>query len=134
MNKVMVVGRIGNDLEIRKTRENKSTLFVLLMVDKGKDKEGNQLTDRVSFTLWEKTAENFCKYNSKGDLVSVEGHLMTRKNEDKYELVMVADKVQYLAKSKANTGKAQTSEAPPQNEPRYDQPSYAIGHEDLPWF
>lgn len=137
INKVLLEGRISRNLELRKTKSNKSVLSVSVAVDKGKDKEGKELVDFVSFTLWDKTAENFAKYQSKGDLVSIEGHMSDRKSESNgktvYSTEIIVDRVSYLAKAKGKQEEPKLEELPPVTE-EFTEPSYYVEQSDLPFY
>ena len=78
MNNVFLIGRITAVPEL-KTYQDKKYTRITIAVDRGiskADKEaGKQSADFINLTLWEKTAENTCKYCTKGSLVAVNGKL-----------------------------------------------------------
>ena len=78
MNKVMLVGRIANDLELKELDENTKVINFSLAVNRGfKNKDGEKEVDFINCTIWNKIAENMKEYTNKGDLVGVEGRLVT---------------------------------------------------------
>lgn len=85
LNKAMIIGRIGNDLELKKTA-NSSVLVMNIATTE------NYITDsgdKVEKTEWHrvvvygKTAENCYKFLKKGSLIYVEGKISTNKWQDK---------------------------------------------------
>lgn len=75
MNKVILIGRITKDLELRRTNTNlaycKFTLAVNRMFSK------NNEADFINCVAWKKTAENLVKYMGKGSQIGVVGNIQT---------------------------------------------------------
>lgn len=106
LNKVMVIGRLGADPELRYTQSGSPVTTLRIATDESyTDKNGN----RVEATEWhrvitfQRAAENCNKYLSKGSLVYVEGKLSTRKwqdqnGQDRYTTEIRAERVQFLEK------------------------------------
>lgn len=81
VNKVLLVGNLGNQPEVRKTNSGTSAANFNVAVNE-KRKENDQWVDHVewvSVSVFGKNAENAEKYLSKGSQVYVEGKLQTRK-------------------------------------------------------
>lgn len=77
-NKVVLCGRISNDLELRQTNNGKSYCRFNLAVNKNyKNEYGEYETDFITITVWNKQAENIVQYQSKGSLILVEGSIST---------------------------------------------------------
>lgn len=77
MNKVFLIGHLGNDPELR-TSENGSPFTRLSLAthrSKGKDKEYEEIAQWHSVYVWGSQAENCARWLSKGALVFVEGEL-----------------------------------------------------------
>ena len=100
LNKVLLVGRLGKDPEIRFSGEgNAIANFSIATNETWKSKEGNQeeKTDWHNIVVFGASAEKYIQpYVKKGTLVSVEGKLQTRDWEDKdgnkrYTTEVVAD-------------------------------------------
>ena len=100
LNKVLLVGRLGKDPEIRFSGEgNAIANFSIATNETWKNKEGNQQekTDWHNIVVFGASAEKYIQpYVKKGTLVSVEGKLQTRDWEDKdgnkrYTTEVVAD-------------------------------------------
>ena len=86
MNKVIIIGRLGRDPELKYTQSGQAVCNVSVATDETyKDKDGKkvELTEWHRVQLWRHQAEFAGKYLSKGRLVCVEGKLQTRKWEDK---------------------------------------------------
>jgi len=87
MNKVMLLGRLGRDPEMRTTAGGQAVANFSVATDEGyKNKETNEWVDRVEWhncVAWGKTAEYIGAKLGKGRIVQVEGKLQTRKWQDK---------------------------------------------------
>lgn len=80
MNKVIAIGRLCADPELKMTNNGKSvTVFTLAVNRQGQNKE----SDFLDCVAWEKTADFICKYFAKGSPIVIEGALQTRSYEDK---------------------------------------------------
>ncbi len=86
VNKVILLGNLGKDPELRYTGNGTAVAnFTLATSDKYKDKEGT-LVDRTEWhniVCWSRTAEIAGQYLKKGEKVYVEGRLQTRSYDDK---------------------------------------------------
>ena len=76
MNKVILLGRICNDLEIKKTNTNKSVVNFTIAVDRRKTKE--KTTDFFNVIAWNRTAEFIQQYFIKGQQIAIVGNLQSR--------------------------------------------------------
>lgn len=102
MNKVILIGRLTRDPDLRYTTNNvPSANFTLAVNRPFENQSGVREADFISVVIWRKQAENVKKYISKGSLVAVEGRIQTRNYDDKdgkkvYVTEVVADNVQFL--------------------------------------
>ena len=104
VNKVILVGHLGKDPDIRYTQNQMAVgNFTLATNERRKDASGNWAdhTEWHSVRIFGKTAENCGKFLKKGRQVYVEGRIQTRKWQDKegkdrYSTEIVADTVQFL--------------------------------------
>ncbi|WP_319778887.1 single-stranded DNA-binding protein [Maridesulfovibrio sp.] len=105
MNKVILVGRIGQDPKLSYTTSGQAFANLSVATDEGyKDRNTGQRVDKTEWhrvTAWRHTAEFVGKYLSKGSLVLVEGKLQTRKwqdqnGQDRYTTEIVANNIQGL--------------------------------------
>lgn len=96
MNKIFLIGRITKDLELRSTKSGNSVCEFTLAVNRDK---GN--TDFITCQVWNKQAENLCKYQGKGSLISVIGELRVETYEinDKkhYKNYVLSNVIEYLS-------------------------------------
>ncbi len=133
LNKVMLIGRLGADPEVRYTPDGAMiTTFRLATDEQWKDKSG----ERVQRTEWHRIvtfgrlAEICGNYLNKGKLVYVEGRIQTRSWEDKegqkrYMTEIVAANMQMLdgrGQAKAAPGEESQPSAPEGGEPEDDVP------------
>ena len=96
MNKIFLIGRITKDLELRNTSKGTPVCEFTLAVNR--DKEN---TDFITCQVWNKQAENLCKYQGKGSLISVIGELRVETYEinDKkhYKTYVLSNIIEYLS-------------------------------------
>ena len=87
VNKVILVGRMGKDPEVRYTSSGAAVAGFSLATDESyKDKSGEKVkkTEWHNIVVWGKAVESFVQpYLHKGDMIYVEGKLQTRSWEDK---------------------------------------------------
>ena len=86
LNKVMLIGYVGADPEVRATPNGSQVAtFRLACSESWKDKDGNrqERTEWVTCVAWRKLAETLQRYLRKGAHVYLEGKLQTRSWEDK---------------------------------------------------
>jgi len=86
VNKVILVGNLGRDPELRYTQNGSAvTNFTLATNEKWRDKDGNnqERTEWHRIVVWGRSAENCAQYLQKGSPVFIEGRLQTREWEDK---------------------------------------------------
>ncbi len=102
LNRVILIGRLTRDPELRTTGTGKSVCdFSIAVTKRIKPQDGSPDADFFKIIAWSQTADYVSNYLAKGRLVSVEGRLQARKYTDKdgnnREVVeVVADSVQGL--------------------------------------
>ena len=106
LNKIIIMGRMVRDPELRHTQSGTSVASFTLAVDRDfKDKAtGERAVDFIDCTAWRGTAEFVSRYLTKGRMAVVDGRLQIRHWEDKdgnkrYSPEVVAESV-YFADSK----------------------------------
>lgn len=85
VNKVILVGRLGRDPEVKFTPSGQAlTKFPMATDEFRKDADGNRVsqTEWHNIVLWGKQAETAGEYLKKGSLVYVEGRIQTRSWDD----------------------------------------------------
>jgi len=103
VNKVILIGRLGQDPELKYTPAGQAvTTFSLATSEMWNDKNGQrqERTEWHRIVVWGKTAENCSKYLGKGRQVFVEGRLQTRSwdkdGQKHYTTEIIANTVQFL--------------------------------------
>ncbi len=84
INRVVLVGRLTRDPELRTTGSGISVATFTLAVDRQyANAQGERGADFISCVIWRKSAENFCNFTSKGSLVGIDGRIQTRSYDNK---------------------------------------------------
>jgi single-strand DNA-binding protein len=115
MNKVVLVGRLTKDPELRFTPgTGKAVATFTLAVNRRFKSPGQPEADFISVVVWGKTAENTANYVGKGKLLGVSGTIQTRSYDAKdgtkrYVTEVVADEVQFLEPRNANQNRQEPS-------------------------
>ncbi len=117
LNKVMLIGRLGKDPEIKYTNSEVAVVTLNMATNtsyKSQDGEIVQKTEWHRVVIWRKTAEMISQYAKKGDLVYIEGKLATRSWDDKdgnkqYMTEIQAEQVQILQYSQTYEQEQQTN-------------------------
>lgn len=103
MNKVILTGRITKDLELRKTKSDKSVCEFTLATNR----VGSEDADFISCMVWNQQAENLCKFQGKGSLIAVFGELRTDSYEiegqKRYKTYVLVSNVEFLSKKTEST-------------------------------
>ncbi|MDD2899191.1 MAG: single-stranded DNA-binding protein [Desulfuromonadaceae bacterium] len=139
LNKVMLIGNLGKDPEVRFTASGQAVAGFSLATSekfKGKSGEWEERTEWHNITLWGKLAEIAGEYLSKGKTIYVEGRLQTRKWQDKsgndrYTTEIVGDKMQMLSAKGERSGGSETSSASKSNGSTYEEPPFQ--DDDIPF-
>ena len=83
MNKIILIGRLVADPELRYTQSGIPVCNFRLAVDRPfTNQSGEREADFIDIVVWRKTAENVAKFMSKGRQVAVEGSLQIRSYDD----------------------------------------------------
>ncbi|MBW4054550.1 MAG: single-stranded DNA-binding protein [Proteobacteria bacterium] len=138
LNKVMLIGNLGKDPEVRFTASGQAVASFSLATSekfKGKTGEWEERTEWHNITLWGKLAEIAGEYLSKGKTIYVEGRLQTRKWQDKsgndrYTTDIVGDKMQMLSAKGERSG-GDTSSTAKTGGATYEEPPFQ--DDDIPF-
>lgn len=83
-NKVILMGRITKDLEIKTTPAGVSVLSFSIAVERSFCEKGQERkTDFINCVAWRQTAEFISKFFTKGAMILIEGELQTRQYQNK---------------------------------------------------
>jgi len=140
LNKVMLIGRLGADPELKYTPNGAAVLSISIATNtswKDQDGKAQEKTEWHRVSIWRKTAEVVNQYAKKGSRIYVEGKLTTRSWTDKdgvkrYTTEVQADQIQLLE------GRSEREAAEPGPPPVAAPPEadFAPAHEesdDLPF-
>ena len=84
LNKIILMGRLTRDPELRRTQSGTAVASFTLAVDRDyKPQDGERETDFIDIVAWRGTGEFVSKYFSKGRMAVVEGRLQVRDWTDK---------------------------------------------------
>ncbi len=106
MNNLMLVGRIANDIEVKKLDTGKEVTTICLAVNRSfKNPDGIYETDFINCILWEGLAVNINEYCHKGDMIGVRGRLQTNtyeKDNVKHKVLdVIVEKLTFISSKKA---------------------------------
>ena len=140
LNRVILMGRITQDLDLRTTAGGQSVLTFNIAVDRNFVKQGEERqADFITCVAWRQQAEFINRYFSKGRLIAIEGNLRSRTYEDKngtkhYVTEVFVDQVSFTGEraqqnsdgygyqSRESAQPSYRSEAPKQEQPAYREP------------
>ena len=155
INKVILVGRLTKDLELRKTASNASVVSFTVACNRrySSQQAGQQQTaDFINCVAWNQSADFLARYAGKGSLVGVEGRITTRSYEGQngrvYVTEVTAENVQLIGSSRNDARSNDTAPAnqtfnPTVNTSAVDEnndddfastPSLDISSDDLPFY
>lgn len=84
LNRIIILGRITRDLELKQTPSGASVLSFTVAVDRNFVKQGEERqSDFIDCVAWRQTADFIAKFFGKGRMIAIEGELQTRNYEDK---------------------------------------------------
>ncbi len=130
MNKVILIGRLARDPEMRTTGTGTSvTRFTIAVSRPFTGQNGERGADFINCIAWRRQAENIAKYCTKGSQVALEGRIQTgsydgQDGTKRYTTDIVADNVTFLGSRGGNDMGYQQNEPYPQEPPMY-QDNYA---------
>ena len=109
-NKIIIVGHLGRDPELRYTPQGSAVCnFSVATSDKKRDKAGEfqEVTTWFKVTLWEKKAEVASKYLTKGSQVYIEGRLRVeewtdRDGKNRYTLEVQGTDMQFIGSGRSD--------------------------------
>lgn len=110
INRVVLVGRLTHDPELKTTNAGKSVCTFSVAVQKrNKPQDGSPDADFFRVTAWEKTADFIVNYLTKGRLIAVDGRLQSRKftasdGSNREVVEVVAESVQSLERPREDGG------------------------------
>ena len=112
LNRIIIMGRLTRDPELRHTQNSTAVASFTLAVDRDfKGEDGKRATDYIDIVAWRAAAEFVAKYFTRGRMAIVEGRLQLRDWKDKdgnarRSAEVIADNV-YFGDSKRDSGAAE---------------------------
>ncbi len=131
LNRIVLIGRLTRDPELRFTQSGKAVCQFILAVDRPfSGQDGNREADFIDIVVWNKLGENCAQYLAKGRMAAVDGRLQIRSYEGndgqrRYVTEVIADKVVFLS-PRSEGGAA----ADNQQQSFYDMP---LSSDELPF-
>lgn len=143
INRVVLVGRLTRDPELRKTINSAVASFTIAVDNRLKGPNGEKTTSFIPCQAWNQQAENTVKFVRKGSLVGVEGRLNQRtydsKDGRKVQIIeVICDTVQFLEPKGTNSLQNDNNGfvpdyVPDDVEERKNVSSIDIADDDLPF-
>ena len=142
LNKVMLIGRLGKDPEIRYTKSGTAVAnFRMATTDNWKDQQGNrqERTEWHTIVAWGKLADFAQNYLKKGRLIYVEGRLQTRDWTDQqsvkhFSTEVVANTINFMeARPDGERAQQGGGGQRPQQQPAQDDYAGGPPPEDAPY-
>lgn len=136
LNKVILIGHIAHDLELKATPSGVSVVSFSIGVNRRFNKEGEQKTDFINIVAWRNTAEFISKYFKKGNAICICGSIQTRSWTDnngnkRYQTEVVADEASFVEKKSDNGNSEYVPEySAPSEVPKFEEFS---DDDDLPF-
>ena len=120
LNRIIIMGRLVRDPELRTTQSGVSVTSFTLAVDRDFNNRdsGEKSTDFIDVVAWRQTAEFICKYFGKGRMAVAEGRLQIRDWKDRdgnnrRSAEVVADNVYFADSKRDSAGGSDSYGAPP---------------------
>jgi len=140
-NKVILVGNLTRDPELRYTPKGMAIAKIGLAVNRNWTNEAGEKKEEVTFVdvdIFGRTAENVAQYMKKGRPILIEGRLRLDQWDDKQtgqkrsRLGVVAETVQFLGSATGGGREDGGGEAPPRRQPAPSAPAPSSAEPDMP--
>lgn len=138
MNKVILIGRLTKDVELRYTQTNNTAVASFsLAVNRKFVKSGEERqADFFNIVAWNKLAENISKYLFKGNQVAISGRLETRSWDDPngqkhYVTEVIAEEIDFIGSKNKQNNEAILNSSVPVNS--NDSSDFISNGDDLPF-
>lgn len=106
MNRVVLIGRLTRDPELRYTSNNIACAEVDIAINNGKNDDGEERpADFIRVVFWDKLAENLAKYQHKGSLIAIGGQIKVQSWDDesgkkRYKTYVLVRNLEFLESKK----------------------------------
>lgn len=144
MNKVILVGRLTKNPELKKLNETTVTNFTIAVNRNFKNKDGQYDADFINCIAFHGTGEFINKYFLKGQMIAVSGRIQTRNYDDKdgnkrFVTEVVVDNAEFTGAGKKETTETSNSddsvlnEIPQNYKTEYSDEGIHLSDSDLPF-
>lgn len=112
VNRVLLVGRLTADPEMKQTQSGVPCTHIRIAVNRKKKQDGTQEADFINCTAWRQTAEFICRYFSKGNMIIIEGQLRNNDYTDNngvkhYSMDVLVDSASFAEPKNAGADQSQ---------------------------
>jgi single-strand DNA-binding protein len=136
MNKVVLVGRLTKDIELRYTQKGTAVASFTIAIDRRfKNQSGEKETDFINCVAWGAQGETASKYVGKGSQIGVCGRIQTRSYEandggKRYVTEVVCEEIEFMG---SGTGQARSSGFSPakQDQQRGNDMDFGVPMDDF---
>lgn len=133
MNKVILVGRLSTDPELRQTQNGVSSCRFNVAVNRPyKNQKGEYEADFISCVAWRQTAEFVSRYFSKGKMICLEGSMRNSTYQDRqykdvthYKTDVLVESVEFTGEKREGQQNQYQQPNQYQQQPQYQQPAPA---------
>ncbi len=138
INRVILMGRLVADPELKVTPANISVTSFRIAVDRSYVKQGEERkADFFDIVCWRNTAEFVCRYFSKGAMIAIEGKLQSRTYQAKdgtnrYVVEVVADSASFTGEKREQSNNYQNATPQYNNQPN-SQPQQGYQNQYQPY-
>lgn len=135
MNKVILIGRLARDPEMRTTMSGANvTRFTIAVSRPFQDQNGERGADFINCVAWRKQAENIAKYCVKGSQVAIEGRIQTgsydaQDGTKRYTTDIICDNCTFLGSKNSDNHSSSTNMMNDFNEPAPSMPTSDISED-----
>lgn len=141
MNKVILIGRLTKDAEIKQTASGIAVATFSVAVDrKYKNEDGSRTADFINCVAWRQTASIIGQYFHKGSKIGIVGNIQSRTYDDNngqkhYVTEVIVDEVEFV-ESRNDAQQKASPATPPATAPAMENPQIFEGSDtdaDLPF-
>jgi len=138
MNRVVLVGRITKDPEVKMNGDTAVCNFTVAINRPYANERGERQADFINCVIWRKQAENLGRFVRKGHQIGVEGRIQTRsfelEGQTRYVTEVLCDSVQFLESKQSDEGRneyqAPSYEAPVLNPSHFEKSAQTNNKEE----
>ena len=101
LNQTILVGRLTQDLNGELDNNERKEVYITIAIPRNyKNENGEYDTDFIPIVLKDAIGKNVCEYCKKGDILGIKGRTESIKEDDSYNVRIVAERVTFLSSKK----------------------------------